>query len=411
MSSTLKLAVKVLLRRKFFTFVSMFAVAFTLLVLLVSAAMLDEIFGPNGPENRPDRTLVVLKAESAGKESRRNGWAGYRLLSRTLPDMPGVEQSTVFAMPRKLTTYHDGRKITCLTRRTDGEFWKVFHFEFVEGGPYDTDAEAQALPVVVLNASTRDRFFGPGPAVGKTLELDGRRLRVVGVVRDVPTLRFLTTADVWFPTSLSRSDAYKNDLVGDFAGVMILAPGASSKDVSAEFQRRLAAVPIDDARFDTLTSAAVPLFGAVASFFFFEQLDTKGPAVVMGVLWLMALAFMAIPALNLVNLNLSRILERASEIGVRKSFGATSWSLVRQFLLENIILAGIGGLHAALAAAIVLAILNRSGLIPYASLALNGRVLGWGMLLTLVFGIVSGVLPAWRMSRLHPVGALQGRFE
>jgi len=411
MGSTLKIALKVLLRRKFFTFVSLFAVAFTLLVLLVSAAMLDEIFGPNGPEDRPDRTLVVLKAESSGKESRRTGWAGYRLLSRTLPDMPGVERSTIFAEPRQLTTYHEGSKITCTTRRTDAAFWKVFRFDFVEGGPYGAEDEAQALPVAVLNVSTRDRFFGPGSAVGKTLELDGRRLRVIGVVRDVPSLRFLTTADIWFPTSLSRSDAYKKELVGDFAGVMILAPGTRAPDVSAEFQRRLAAVPIDDSRFDTLTASAVPLFGAVASFFFFEQLDSKGPGVVIGVLWLMALLFMAIPALNLVNLNLSRILERASEIGVRKSFGATSSALVRQFLLENIILAILGGLHAAIAAAVVLALLNRSGLIPYSSLSLNFRVLGWGTLLTLVFGIVSGVLPAWRMSRLHPVGALQGRFE
>jgi putative ABC transport system permease protein len=411
MPSTLKLAVKVLLRRKFFTFVSMFAVAFTLLVLLVSAAMLDGIFGPNGPEDRPDRTLVVLKAESAGKESRRNGWAGYGMLARTLPDLPGVEQTTIFAEPRKLTTYHEGRKIECLTRRTDGEFWKVFRFHFVEGGPYDQDAEAQALPVAVLNESTRDKFFGPGNAVGKTFELDGRRLRVVGVVRDVPTLRFLTTADVWFPTSLSRSDAYKKELVGDFAGAMILAPGTKGSDVSAEFQRRLAMVPIDDPRFDSLKSSAVPLRGAVSSFFFFEQLDEAGPAVLIGLLWLMALAFMALPALNLVNLNLSRILERAGEIGVRKSFGATSWDLVRQFLMENVVLVAIGGFHAALAALIVLSLLNRSGLIPYTTLSLNYRVLGWGMLLTLVFGIVSGVLPAWRMSRLHPVGALQGRFE
>jgi putative ABC transport system permease protein len=407
----LKLALKVLLRRKFFTFVSLFAVAFTLLVLLVSAAMLDHIFGPQGPEDRPDRTLVVLKAEIAGEQSRRNGWAGYGLLARTLPEMPGVERSTIFAVVRKLTTYHEGRKITCFTRRTDGEFWNVFRFQFLEGAPYGQDAETQALPVAVVSESTRDRFFGPGRAVGKTLELDGRRLRVVGVVRNVPSIRFLTFADVWLPTSLSRSDAYKKDLVGDFAGAMLLAAGANADDVSAEFARRVANVPINDDRFKTLSAHASTLFGAVASFFVFEGLEGKPPAVILGVLWLMAILFMALPALNLINLNLSRILERASEIGVRKSFGATSGALVRQFLVENIVLAGLGGALASVLTAIVLAALNRSGLIPHASFALNFRVLGWGVLLTLVFGIVSGVLPAWRMSRLHPVGALQGRFE
>jgi putative ABC transport system permease protein len=405
MRTTLKIALKVLLRRKFFTLVSLFAVAFTLCVLLVVTAMLDHVFGPNGPDDR--RTLVVLNAEIAGEHSRMNGSAGYGLLARTLPGMPGVERSTIFAEPRERTTYHDGRRIVCDTRRTDGEFWKVFRFDFVEGGPYTPEDEAQAAPVAVVNESARERFFGSGSALGKTFELDGKRLRVVGVVRNVPSVRMLTFADVWIPTSLSRSDAYKQELVGDFQGAMLLAPGTNGSDVSAEFARRGSTIPLEDARFKTLSAQAHPLFVAVASSVLFEG----RPAAVVGFLWLAALLFMGLPALNLVNLNLSRILERASEIGVRKSFGATSGALARQFLLENVVLALCGSLLALPATSIVLAVLNRSGFASYTAFTLNARVLGWGMLLTLAFGVVSGVLPAWRMSRLHPVGALQGRFE
>ena len=58
-----------------------------------------------------------------------------------------------------------------------------------------------------------------------------------------------------------------------------------------------------------------------------------------------ALLFMALPAMNLVNLNISRILERASEIGVRKAFGASSWTLVGQFLVENLILTLVGSVR------------------------------------------------------------------
>ena len=53
----LKIAFKVLLRRKFFTFISLFAISFTLVVLMVVTAMLDHIFGPMPPENKRDRTL------------------------------------------------------------------------------------------------------------------------------------------------------------------------------------------------------------------------------------------------------------------------------------------------------------------------------------------------------------------
>jgi putative ABC transport system permease protein len=407
---TLKLALKVLLRRKFFTAVSLFAVTFTLLVLLVAAALLDHVFGPQGPEDRPERTLIVMNARLKGEHSTRTGWAGYRLLDRTLPALPGVERSTIFAMPRKLTTYHEGRKISCYTRRTDGEFWKVFRFTFLEGGPYGTQDEKDASPVAVLNEAARDRFFGGAPAVGKTFELDGRRLRVVGVVRNVPFLRHLTFSDVWLPISLTRSAAYKGELVGDFAGAMLLAPGTRRDDVSAEFQRRLQAIPLDDDRFETLSAVPDTMFGTIASFLFGDVLARRSTALVTFI-WLAALLFMGLPALNLVNLNLSRILERASEIGVRKSFGATSGDLVRQFLLENVLLAALGGLLAGLLTGIVLWALNRSGVIPYSALSLNVRVLGWGVLLTIFFGVLSGVLPAWRMSRLHPVGALQGRFE
>ena len=120
---------------------------------------------------------------------------------------------------------------------------------------------------------------------------------------------------------------------------------------------------------------------------------------------------MLLPTVNLVNVSVSRILERASEIGVRKAFGASSWTLVGQFLVENVVLTLIGGLLGFVLAALVLDGINGSGLFPYARFALNGRVFLYGLLLTLFFGVLSGVYPAWKMSRLHPVDALKGALR
>ena len=64
---------------------------------------------------------------------------------------------------------------------------------------------------------------------------------------------------------------------------------------------------------------------------------------------------MLLPTVNLVNINLSRILDRASEIGVRKAFGASSRTLVGQFVVENLVLTLIGGAIGLLLAAAVLA--------------------------------------------------------
>jgi putative ABC transport system permease protein len=117
---------------------------------------------------------------------------------------------------------------------------------------------------------------------------------------------------------------------------------------------------------------------------------------------------MLLPAVNLVNLNVSRIMERASEIGVRKSFGASSRVLVGQFLVENVALTLIGGAIGLVLSIWLLWLVNGSGLILYADLRLNYRIFLAGLGFAVFFGTMSGVYPAWRMSRLNPVQALKG---
>jgi putative ABC transport system permease protein len=101
-------------------------------------------------------------------------------------------------------------------------------------------------------------------------------------------------------------------------------------------------------------------------------------------------------------------MERSGEIGVRKAFGATSGQLAAQLLLENILLCLAGGGLSLLCAWGVLAWLEHAGPLPYLKVSLNFAVFGYGLLLTVVFGVLSGALPAWRMSRLDPVHALKG---
>ena len=122
----------------------------------------------------------------------------------------------------------------------------------------------------------------------------------------------------------------------------------------------------------------------------------------------LALLFMLLPAVNLVNLNVSRIMERASEIGVRKAFGASSRTLVGAVRgREHRADAGrCGRRHPACGR--VLRLLNEHGPFTYAHFVVNPRVLLYGLRLAVIFGVFSGVYPAWRMSRLHPVEALKG---
>ena len=76
--------------------------------------------------------------------------------------------------------------------------------------------------------------------------------------------------------------------------------------------------------------------------------------------------------------------------------------------MENVVLTVIGGMFAFALATWILAVISNAQFIPYAIFSVNVRIFGYGMLLAAFFGIVSGVYPAWRMSRMHPVNALRG---
>lgn len=409
--SYLKLAWKVLLRRKFFTFASLFGVAFTLLVLTVGAALLDHVFAPHAPETRMSRTLGVYGLAMTGEHGTRTGFAGWAFIDKYMRDLPGAEKVAVTEFQHEVASYVGDRKVLSYLKRTDGAFWQVLDFDFVEGQPYTDDDFRKARPLAVINETTRDRFFGGGTAVGKTIELDRQRFRIVGVVRDVPFLRLVPFSDVWVPLTTSPSDSYKSEYVGGLIA-LVLADPAKMDDLRREFAARVeAARPPDTHDFQRFNGGLETLFEFASRMFFSPRLEAAHPLVLAGVLTALALLFMMLPAINLVNLNLSRILERSGEIGVRKAFGASSRTLIGQFLVESLVLSLLGGAVGFLLSALVLGALNGAGVIPYAQLSLNPRVFLWGLLFAAVFGLLSGVYPAWRMSRLPPVEALRGRTQ
>lgn len=405
----LKTAWKVLQRRRFFTAVSLFGIALTLAVLTLVAAFFDHTFGPRAPEVHLDRTLGIHYAELSGEHMNRNGFAGFGLLDRYARDLPGVERMAIASMPTRVSSFVNGTKVRSYLKRTDAEFWQVLAFDFLEGGPYSADEVARGQRVAVINATTRERYFGGGPALGRVIEADGQDFTVVGVVGDVPLLRLVPFGDIYVPHSTAKSDSYKTELVGLFMGVLVLAPGTDPAAVQSEFKARIASVPLDTPeRFTSLHATPETIFDTVAGLIMGARGEGDYGSRFRAILVVAALLFMLLPAMNLVNLNMSRILERASEIGVRKAFGASSGTLVGQFLVENVVLTLLGGLLGMAVAALLLWLVNLSGLIPYVDLGLNLRVFGWGLLMALVFAVLSGVYPAWRMSRLLPVDALRG---
>jgi putative ABC transport system permease protein len=410
LTNYLKLAWKVLQRRKVFTAISLFGTSFTLVVLTVAVAMFDHTLSPMPPEVNLDRTLVMSRARMQGNGNTWQSSPGYRLIHDYARNLPGVELMTVQTGGSLATSFVDGRKIESTLKHTDAEFWRVYQFTFLEGSAFGAADVDSARLVVVINATSRKRFFDGQPALGRYIDADGQRFQVIGVVKDVPSMR-TPSADLYAPLNTQKSKGWQEEYLGDFTPAFLLAANARPQDVRAELHSRMATwKPPQSSQFKTLSATLETPFESMGRNLYPGDTDftrTYGGFLQM-ILVGAALMFMALPAINLVNLNVSRIMERASEIGVRKAFGASSRTLVVQFVVENLALTIIGGLVGFMLAGFVLSSINQSGLIPYAELTLNTRIFVWGIALAVVFGLLSGVYPAWRMSRVHPVVALKG---
>jgi putative ABC transport system permease protein len=406
----LTMTIAVLKRRPFYTAISLFAISFTLLVLMVVTAMADHALAPMAPESRQSRMLAVLSARMFGPNSTWSSNGGYLLFDRYARNLPGAEALTIFSGFQTVSTYLGDQRITSSLKRTDGPFWQIFDFTFVEGQPYSQADVDEGRFVAVITRATRERIFGGRPALGRTLEADGQSFRVVGVVENVSDIRTVPYGDIYAPITTAKSDAYKREIMGGFQAVVLARTADDMPIIREEFNVRLTRVELPDKNYKTLVAPFETRYDALARESPLADRASPAPQGSKLTLFLAiaALLFVTLPTVNLVNVNISRILERASEIGVRKAFGAPTRSLVAQFVVENVILTLIGGAIGLALSALVLRALNRSGFIAHSAFTINARVFAYAVLMAIGFGLVSGVYPAWRMARLRPVEALKG---
>jgi putative ABC transport system permease protein len=408
MKSYIKLALKVLGRRKFFTFISLFGITLTLVVLMVVTAILDNVFAPREPESRFDRVLMVYRLALRGDDSTMSSEPGFRFIEEYVRTLSGTERVSSFSNAQTFPIYKGVTRIDASVKRTDGHYWGVLDFRFLEGRPFTTAEDAAGTRVAVISDDMRDQLFGGAPALGKTFNLEAQQFRVIGVVPSVSIARLAAYADIWLPIGTLSSAEYRRNLMGGFHALVLARSAADFPRLRQEFALKLRNYPMDRKQFHTVNTGLDTTFETFARLVTGNREGDRAPMIVRTVFVVLAVLFMSLPALNLVTLNLSRILERASEIGVRKAFGAPRRSLVWQFVVENVVLTVIGGAVGFVLSIVVLYSLASSDVFPNAQFDVNLRIFAYGMLIAVFFGLFSGVYPAWRMSRLDPVNALRG---
>jgi putative ABC transport system permease protein len=148
-----KIAVAVLLRRKFLTFVNLFGAVLTLTMLVVAFAMYQSVVSPGGAQHDQRRILSVFNAGIArsGGAGGLVGGPGYRLYEDYIAPLETPDKVSFTMTPVETTAYLDGRKIASQLRRTDAAYWDILDFDLIEGRWLEADDIDRGRFVAVIN--------------------------------------------------------------------------------------------------------------------------------------------------------------------------------------------------------------------------------------------------------------------
>ena len=324
-------------------------------------------------------------------------------LKDNYPDIAGMARVRNFS--EELLYTGDDAKFKIKTAYTDPDFLMMFDFPLLKGNRETALNEPYSL---ILTEKTAMRLFGNDEPLGKTLMVDNQHwVTVTGVMKDIPgntVFQFEALAPMLFLTAQGRYDG--NWGYNSVQTFVELHPKAqlplvdesirvtsrtysNNEDLPEQFLH-----PLGKQHLYSQFENGIPVGGGLV-----EKMKLYG--VIAGLILLIA-------CINFTNLSTARSEKRAKEVGVRKVMGGKRLSLIRLFLGESTMTAGIAGVIALILALILL---------PLFSTLMEQRIIldlanGWfwlaGLGFVLLTSLLAGSYPAFYLSSFLPVKVLKG---
>lgn len=293
---------------------------------------------------------------------------------------------------------------------TDSTLFDVFTHRFVYGGPQGALAEPNTA---VLSLTASRRFFGDADPVGKTFEVSGQTYMVTGVVEDLPDNTHMRYSGMFAMHSANNQFAYSLDpqLFWNINTNYTYVQVHDGADIEAVLNNMEAfnekyIDPVGGFIGGSMTFLATPLRDT--HFTKVQLAPATGNKTTLLIFAVVAVFLVVIAAVNYTNLATARASKRAREIGLRKVSGATRGQMVTQFLSESILVAVISLLISLLVVEILLPGFNT---LADKNLSLGhilqGKILIQVIAITLVTGLISGIYPAFFLSRMEPVDVMK----
>ena len=286
------------------------------------------------------------------------------------------------------------------------DFFSLFGPQAAQGRLLQPD-DFQSTNAVVVSRGTWQRLWGADPGlVGQRVMLDGEPVLVVGILGDFVLPEALVGSDVdlwrpvpWTDESLTSHEFRALQVVGR------LAPGTTHAVAQAELDALMVEMATVHANYrERLTSEPrdLPVTGLADVS---VQRVRQGLGLLLGAVMMLLLVACA----NVANLFLARGLERQQEMSVRRALGASRLRLVEQLMAESLLIGVVGGVIGVVLALVgvrTFLALNPTALPGQASVAVDARVLGLALIISVATAVVFGLLPALRAAGANLASAI-----
>ena len=356
------------------------------------------------------RNLIVEAKEAPNyqelKKVRKNSpgltLSDYQIIRKSVPDIQEGTPRKRFA-PGKLLP--KPQQDTPIVYGVEPSYLAISHLRVTEGRFFDDSENSAAAPVCVLGAAAKDSLFGTAPAIGEYIKLNELWCHVIGTV--APQLAPATevsgvrTEDmnnlVYAPLNaiLYRVEDSQSFLKDEIDGLYLHLSSPDTSSTDAEVVRGI---------LNSSHHGAGDFNVIVPAELLAQQKRTE--QLFNAVMVAIASISLLVGGIGIMNIMLAAILERTREIGVRRAVGARRWDIIRQFVIEAVLISFAGGLLGVL--------------LGFAMSQLIAWLAGWSTIVTinsilLAFvvsisvGLIFGIYPAVKAARLDPVEAI--RYE
>ena len=270
----------------------------------------------------------------------------------------------------------------------------------IEGSFFSAGDDESAAQVAVIGSGVNQSFFGEGSALGKNIKIKDQNYRVIGVLKERGSAGFFNFDDAIYVPLKTLS---KRLLGVDYVQFITF----KLKDTSRMEETALEIRDVMREEHD-ITNPDKEDFSVMTA--------AEGRALIENVFGTINYLLLALTSISLLvggvgimNVMYVAVTERTREIGLRKALGASNSGILRQFLLEAIIVTLLGGAVGIILGVFLTFLLNnfliQLGFFLQFSVPVSSILIAVGF--SAVVGVIFGIYPAWKASKLSPIEALR----